>query len=315
MLERCGLTTRNEVRSVMLKHYLSLSKPGIICGNLIAAAAGFFLAAKGQIDWSLFIATMLGIATVIASGCAFNNYVDQDIDSLMRRTQNRVLVLGLISPSHAIIFASVTGIIGFLLLAIYTNWVAVSLGILGFMIYVVLYTLAYKRTSVHATAVGSLSGACPPVIGYCAVTNQFDSGAVILLIVFCLWQIPHSYAIAIYRFQDYKRAGIPVLPLEAGTQRTKYHMIAYIIAFILVCLLLTREDYTSLFYAVSMTALGAYWVRIVLKNNQGDEQAWAKKLFVFSIVIICCFSLLISTDFLLQDMIASALNTPTHALL
>lgn len=153
------------------------------------------------------------MSLVVASGCVFNNYIDRDIDRKMERTKNRVLVKGLISPAVSLVYATLLGIAGFMLLWFGANPLACWLGVMGFVVYVGVYSLYMKRHSVYGTLIGSLSGAAPPVIGYCAVTGEFDSGAAILLAIFSLWQMPHSYAIAIFRFKDYRAANIPVLPV------------------------------------------------------------------------------------------------------
>ena len=113
----------------MFKHYLGLTKPGIIFGNLIAGSAGFFMAAKGDIEWMLFLVTMLGITLIIASGCVFNNFIDRDIDCLMQRTQNRVLVKKLVPINFALVYASILGLAGFGLLLEYTNLLTFGLGV------------------------------------------------------------------------------------------------------------------------------------------------------------------------------------------
>lgn len=200
----------------MFKQYLQVTKPGIIFGNLISVIGGFLLASKGHIDYPLFIWTLLGVSLVVASGCVFNNYIDRDIDRKMERTKNRVLVKGLISPEASLVYATLLGIAGFMLLWFGANPLACWLGVMGFVVYVGVYSLYMKRHSVYGTLIGSLSGAAPPVIGYCAVTGDFDSGAAILLAIFSLWQMPHSYAIAIFRFKDYQAANIPV---SAGSER------------------------------------------------------------------------------------------------
>ncbi|MGZ9914588.1 heme o synthase, partial [Escherichia coli] len=181
---------------MMFKQYLQVTKPGIIFGNLISVIGGFLLASKGSIDYPLFIYTLVGVSLVVASGCVFNNYIDRDIDRKMERTKNRVLVKGLISPAVSLVYATLLGIAGFMLLWFGANPLACWLGVMGFVVYVGVYSLYMKRHSVYGTLIGSLSGAAPPVIGYCAVTGEFDSGAAILLAIFSLWQMPHSYAIA-----------------------------------------------------------------------------------------------------------------------
>ncbi|MCE1781927.1 UbiA family prenyltransferase, partial [Enterobacter hormaechei] len=134
----------------------------MIFGNLISAIGGFLLASRGVIDYPLFFATMVGVSLVVASGCVFNNYIDRDIDRIMERTKERVLVKGLIDPKISLIYASVLGIAGIVLLYVAANALAMQLALIGFIIYVGVYSLYMKRKSVYGTLVGSLSGAAPP---------------------------------------------------------------------------------------------------------------------------------------------------------
>ena len=161
----------------MMKQYLQVTKPGIIFGNLISVIGGFLLASKGSLDVPLFILTMAGVSLVVASGCVFNNYIDRDIDCIMERTKNRALVRGLIAPGVSLWYASALGVAGIALLYFAANPLAALLAVLGFLVYVGVYSLYMKRHSVYGTLVGSLSGAAPPVIGYCAVSGQFTRPA------------------------------------------------------------------------------------------------------------------------------------------
>ncbi|PID65606.1 MAG: protoheme IX farnesyltransferase [Gammaproteobacteria bacterium] len=291
----------------MFKDYLFVTKPGIIVGNLIAAASGFFLASRGNIDALTLLFVLLGMSLVIASGCVLNNTIDRDIDRKMSRTRNRALASGRLVVSTTVVYGVILGLLGFVTLALKTNWLTVFFAGLGFFVYVGLYSLYYKRSSVYGTLIGSLSGACPPVIGYVSVTNRFDIGAVILLLTFCLWQIPHSYAIAIYRFEDYRAAKIPVLPIEQGIQVARRHMIGYIIGFAVAALMLTYHGYVGNLYALIMGGGSLYWLYLAKIGYQpANEQLWAKKLFVFSIVIIVMFSVLISIDFSHVDTAGAA---------
>ncbi|MFC0354639.1 MULTISPECIES: heme o synthase [Chromohalobacter] len=286
----------------MLKPYVSITKPGIIFGNLISVAGGFFLASQGSVDGVLFLATVIGIALVIASGCVFNNYIDRDIDRLMERTQGRVTVQGLISPGITLAYGSVLGIAGFLILWFGTNALATLFALLGFFVYVGLYSLYLKRHSVYGTLVGSLSGAAPPVVGYCAVSGQFDLGALTLLLIFCLWQMPHSYAIAIFRYQDYRAASIPVLPVTRGVRAAKHHIFWYILAFLGATLMLTLGGYAGYGYFAVAAAMGLYWLVMALRGYRtGDDRVWAKKVFIFSIFTITALSIMMSIDFQVTD--------------
>ena len=232
----------------------------------------------------------------------FNNYIDRDIDRKMERTKNRVLVKGLISPEASLVYATLLGIAGFMLLWFGANPLACWLGVMGFVVYVGVYSLYMKRHSVYGTLIGSLSGAAPPVIGYCAVTGDFDSGAAILLAIFSLWQMPHSYAIAIFRFKDYQAANIPVLPVVKGISVAKNHITLYIVAFAVATLMLSLGGYAGYKYLVVAAAVSVWWLGMALRGYKvADDKVWARKLFVFSIVAITALSVMMSVDFMVPD--------------
>ena len=281
-----------------LKHFIQITKPGIIFGNVLSVAGGFFLASKGHVDFGLFLAAVIGTSLVVASGCVFNNCIDRDIDVKMERTKNRVLVQGLVSLKLALIFASVLGIAGVSLLYTKANPLAALFAVIGFVIYVGFYSLYLKRKSVHGTLVGSLSGAMPPVIGYVAVSNSFDLAALTLLVMFSLWQMPHSYAIAIFRFNDYLAASIPVLPVKRGIVVAKRHILIYTLAFLLATLMLTVGGYAGLSYLAVAAVMGMYWLYMAWSGYKAvDDRVWARKLFVFSIFTITARSVMMSLDF------------------
>ncbi|OCR22787.1 protoheme IX farnesyltransferase [Pseudomonas syringae] len=281
-----------------LKHFIQITKPGIIFGNVLSVAGGFFLASKGQIDFGLFLAAVIGTSLVVASGCVFNNCIDRDIDVKMERTKNRVLVQGLVSLKLALLYATILGVVGVGLLYTKANPLAAVFAVIGFVIYVGFYSLYLKRKSVHGTLVGSLSGAMPPVIGYVAVSNSFDFAALTLLVMFSLWQMPHSYAIAIFRFNDYLAAKIPVLPVERGILVAKRHILMYILAFLVATLMLTVGGYAGLNYMAVAAAMGMYWLYMAWKGYKAvDDIVWARKLFVFSIFTISALSVMMSLDF------------------
>ncbi|MFL1407392.1 heme o synthase [Marinobacter sp. M1N3S26] len=282
-----------------MKHYLKVTKPGIIMGNLISVAGGFFLAARGEVDWPVFLATVIGLSLVVASGCAVNNGIDSDIDARMQRTRNRVTVTGELSARAAMVFGAVLGLVGFALLALFTNGISVAFAALGWLVYVGLYSLWLKRSSVYGTLVGALSGAMPPVVGYCAVTGRCDAGALILLAMFCLWQMPHSYAIGIFRYRDYEAAGIPVLPVAQGIARARRHIVLYIAVFSLVTVLLPLGGYTGVAFMAVACTTSLWWLAMALRGYRPDIEVtgWARQVFAFSIVTITALSVTMALDF------------------
>jgi heme o synthase len=281
-----------------IKNYLLVAKPGIIFGNLISAAAGFFLASKGRVDGVALVATLIGISLVVASGCVFNNCVDRKIDRKMIRTRDRALARGLISLKIAVSYAAILGIAGMALLCVATNLLAVVIVLAGLVIYVGVYSMYMKRNSVYSALIGSLAGATPPLAGYCAVTGGFDLGAVILFSIFSLWQMPHCYSIAVFRLDDYAAAAIPVLPIKQGTAAARKHIVSYILAFMAATLMLTFGGYTGYNTFAVATVLGLSWLYMAWSGYKAsDERIWAKELFVFSLVTIFILSVMISIDF------------------
>ncbi len=280
----------------MVKAHIVLTKPGIILGNVVTTAGGFALASKGHLDWGLFFITLIGLCFVIASACVFNNYIDRHVDAKMARTKNRGLVTGSISPKSAIIFGTILGLIGAWILAFYTNPLTLSIALVGFFMYVVPYSFGKYLTS-YGTLIGSIAGAAPPLVGYCAVTNSFDLGAFLFFLIVVLWQMPHFYAIAIYRYHEYAKAGVPVLPVKKGMHTTKVHMVLYTIAFIIAALLLTILGFTGYVYFGVTLLLGLIWLVLCIQGFKAASDArWARKVFLFSLVVITGLCLMMAVD-------------------
>lgn len=270
--------------------YLSLVKPGILVGNGVTLLGGYFLAIHGwnqSFSGVLLLLVLLGMSLVIASGCVLNNFIDRDIDVLMRRTCHRPSVLGLVSLRQGLWYAGFLGVSGFVILYWWVRPIAAYAALFGFCIYVLAYSLWFKRHSVWGTAIGGVAGAMPPVVGYCAVTGLIDSGALwIFALLFC-WQIPHSYAIAIYRKLDYEAASIPVLPVRSGIVVTKAWMLFFVVAcavsaFMLFFIGMMGTVYLALSMLASVVWCGfsvwGYWVV--------DEVRWARRMFLMSIAFI-----------------------------
>lgn len=281
-----------------MKKFISITKPGIIFGNLITVAGGFGLASQGSYNVILLLATLVGISLIIASGCVFNNIIDRDIDSLMERTKERVMVKGHLGPKVALVYGILLGCLGAWMLYHWANILTVYVALIGLFFYVVVYSLWFKRNSIYGTLIGSISGSIPPVVGYCAVSNKFDLGALILFVLLSIWQMPHSYAIAIFRFNDYLAAGIPVLPVKKGIQIAKRNMLLYVIVFMLVSSLLTICGYTGQYYLIVSLAVGFWWIRLAASgfSKLANDISWARKMFGFSIIAITLLSVMMALN-------------------
>ncbi len=271
---------------VFIKEYFQLAKPGIILGNIINAAVGIALASHGTFTLSLFFGTLSGLVCVIASACMYNNYIDRECDRKMARTRHRPLAQGTISGSIALVVATLLALLGAALLVTLTNIIATAMAFIGFFIYVVIYSLL-KYHSSHATWIGSLAGAMPPVVGYCAASGRCDLTAALLFGTIALWQMPHFFAISLYRLDDYAAAAIPVLPLVKGVRATKIQMLLYIVAFTIVCSSLTLFGYVGSLHLVTTVGLGLIWSLLCIQGIKGrDGHQWARKMFVFSLIVV-----------------------------
>jgi protoheme IX farnesyltransferase len=274
---------------------ISITKPGIIFGNLITLLGGFFLGANGHFTLTHLIFTMLGMSLVMACGCVFNNCIDRDIDQLMERTKNRAIAKGEISVKIAIPYGALLGILGLSILFFLVNPLSMWLGLFGLFMYVVVYTLYAKRKTPIGTEVGAISGAMPIVVGYCAATNHLDLGAYLLFLILFFWQMPHSYSIAIYRLKDYAAAGIPVLPVRKGIRTTKIHMLIYTGIVLWATLLPPVFGYKGWPYFIVASIVGLLWIFVCAQGFfVKDDQKWARKMFSISIINIMVLSFMMA---------------------
>jgi heme o synthase len=266
--------------------YVSLMKPGIVAGNMVTAIGAFILASKGSIDFLLLLAMFGGLSLIIASGCAANNYIDRFADQKMKRTQDRPLAKGAISKESALIFAVILGLLGIFFLSFFVNLLAVAIALAGFAVYVFFYSFA-KYRSPSSTLIGSIAGAVPPVVGYCSASSSLDGCALLLFLIMVLWQMPHFYAIALYRMDEYAAASIPVLPLKKGVQVTKIHMIVYTAAFCLASRILAMAGYAGRTYAIIAAILGFFWLLLAIGGLfTKEDRLWARRMFFFSLVVV-----------------------------
>lgn len=277
--------------------YYWLSKPGIVYGNSLMVLAGYFFGAMGNVSLTALLAMLVGVSAVIASACAYNNVIDRDIDAMMERTKLRAVPTGQISQQDALLFASFLLLVGVVLLVLGTNALTALIAVAGHIAYVVLYGYA-KRKTVHGTLVGTLSGSTPPVIGYVAATGVLDINALLLFLVLVAWQMPHFYAIAIFRRQDYEKASIPVLPVVQGLEATKRQIVIYVGLFIVLSALLGIVGSLSLLGTLVLILLGAYWLYLCLAPSQTGElvEGWAKRQFGWSLKLLLMMSIVLSLD-------------------
>jgi protoheme IX farnesyltransferase len=287
----------------MLTDYYKLIKPGIIYGNSLPAIAGFIFALNlAQIAISftdaikLFLGMLFGLGLIIASACVFNNIFDADIDLQMDRTKNRAIVLKVISKKAAFIYGSLLLLLGSFLLLTFVNKLAFYIAIFGFISYVFIYT-PFKRLTIYSTIIGAIPGAVAPVVGYVAVRNNIDTAAILLFLILFFWQMPHFYAIGIFRQTEYVKANLPIWPIKKGLAST-YKQIIF---FIFTGLLLTYFKYTGYVFAGVFSLLGFLWLKKTYRKDllnlpEAQTNIWAKSLFKFSLIVLLVFCVIISID-------------------
>lgn len=274
----------------MLKKYIELTKPERTMANVITALAGFLLASQFSIDWPLLAATIAGLSLLVASACALNNVIDRRLDVQMSRTKKRVLVTGGVSPTAALVYSILLGLAGILLLYLFVSLLVVTLGLVAYIDYIVLYGYS-KRTSPYGTLVGTVCGAIPMVAGYCAVAGRIDVSAVLLFLSMTFWQMAHFYAIAIYRLKDYKNAGIPVWPAVYGIKSAKFQIVFFIIAFMVSSVSLSFFGQTGFIYAAVMATACVYWLRHAVIGWHADKDTkWARGMFMVSLKVLMVFA-------------------------
>lgn len=253
-------------------------------------------AAQGKISVDSLLGVLLGAALIVACGCVINNFIDRSIDRKMNRTEQRALVTGDITTKNALIYATALGLSGVVVLVFLTNWLTTLLGLIGLFAYVVVYGWAKRRTW-HGTLIGTISGSIPPVAGYTAVTGSLGLGAFLVFLILTAWQMPHFYAIALFRLKDYKAAGIPVLPAVKGVEPTKRQIIAYLLVFTVAVCLPTLLGLATNAYGIVMLVVSLVWLYFGLKDLKSDNYiVWAKRHFKVSLYVLMIWTAVISID-------------------
>ncbi len=269
------------------RSYLQLIKPGITLSNTLSGVAGFFLAASiVPISFQAFVGAIGGIALIIASACVVNNVLDRDIDKRMKRTSKREVAKGSISIPKALAFAAVLGVVGFTVIGLWTNLITLLLGVLAFVWYVAVYGYA-KRTTPLSTIIGGVAGALPPMAGYTALVGTIDAGAIILFLILFFWQMPHFYAISMFRKDDYASAGLPVWSVKYGMKSTKLQILIFTILYAIISVQLTIFGYTGVVYFVASLALALYWLyKGISTYKKLDDVKWARQMFGVSLLVL-----------------------------
>jgi protoheme IX farnesyltransferase len=271
-----------------LQDFLALTKPGILLLLLVTGACAMVVAAGGVPPLGVTLVTLLGLALSSGGANALNMWYDRDIDAVMERTKRRPLPAGRMQPWEAVAFGLGLEGASFLLLATLVNLLTAALAAAGFLYYVLIYTMWLKRRTPQNIVIGGAAGAFPPLVGWAAVTGGVALPAVLLFLVVFLWTPPHFWSLALYKQEDYRRAGIPMLPVVAGERATKRQMVAYTVLLVVTSALLYWTRVVGPLYLAVALALGVVFVlaNVLLLREEAPVVAWAKRTFRYSLLYL-----------------------------
>jgi heme o synthase len=280
--------------------YVALTKPRIIELLLITTVPTMILAESGVPSLGLMVATVAG-GTLAAGGAnAINMYVDRDIDQIMQRTQGRPLVTGRVRPRNALIFAVALEVAAFALLAILVNLLSAVLALAAALFYVFVYTLWLKRTSTQNIVIGGAAGAVPVLVGWSAVQNSLDWAPLVLFGAIFFWTPPHFWALAIRHADEYRAAGVPMLPAVASLEVTSRKMIAYTVVLWALTLVLWPVAELGWLYGISALVLGALFLLGCIDLRRDPTPQRSMRLFAYSITYVTLLFAAIAADVIIR---------------
>ncbi len=259
-----------------------LSKPGIIVSVAFTGFAGIVLAAKGLPSLSIIVLTIIALLLSAGGSAILNNVLDKQIDLLMNRLSKRAQALEVVGEKTAVLIASLFILISLFISFYYLNYIVALLIIAAILSYTLLYTLYLKRSSPYGTILGGLPGALPVLIGYAAIQPNIALDGYILFAFMMLWQPPHFWALAQKYKLDYKKAGVPVMPVAMGAKFTNIMILIYSISLLPLSLSFWFLGYTSAYFAILAIIFGGYFEYVIIKStvtNSGYGKAFATSIF------------------------------------
>jgi len=267
---------------------LRLGKPRVVALIVFTAVIGMFMAAPGLPPPGPLLFGAIGIALVATSAAALNCLVEQRLDAVMARTRARPLPTGDVTPLQALVFIAIVGGTGLLVLHSLTNPLTMWLTLATFLGYAVVYTLVLKPRTSQNIVIGGASGAMPPVLGWAAVTGEISSDALLLFLIIFAWTPPHFWALALYRRNEYARAGVPMLPVTHGERFTRLYVVLYTLLLAAICLLPFASGMSGAIYLVSALVLNGVFVAYAVRLYVNYSDGLARRTFRYSIVYLSC---------------------------
>jgi len=272
--------------SSRVRAFYSLTKPRVVSLIVFTAVIGMLLATPGMVPLPLLLAATAGIAMVAGAAAAVNCLVEQGIDAVMLRTRWRPLARGELNAAQTLVFAGLLGGAGLWLLYHFVNELTMWLTAATFVGYAVVYTLILKPATPQNIVIGGASGAMPPVLGWAAVTGEVSTDAMLLFLIIFAWTPPHFWSLALYRTEDYARAGVPMLPVTHGKGYTRLQVLLYTLVLFAATLLPYVTRMSGAIYLAAALALGGLYVAHALRIQFAYSDLVARRAFRYSIVYL-----------------------------
>ena len=286
-----------------LSSYINLCKPKIVALLTVTALIGMLLSVNFYTNLTnVFngLASLVGFALLAAASAALNQIFDRETDKNMSRTKSRPLAAGNISLTEALTFTAILLFVGSSLMLYYSNLLTLMITTFGFIFYSLIYTIYLKWATPQNIVIGGLSGALPPLIGWTAVSNEISLMPLILVLIIFLWTPPHFWPLAIDRMEEYKKEGVPMMPIAKGVTRTKKEMVVYAVLLLAASLAPYIYGLAGVFYLVTTTALNLYFIYLCLIYLNDKDNQLSMKIFNFSVKYMLLFFLATYIDFLIQ---------------
>lgn len=271
-----------------IRDFVTLTKPRIMLLLLFTGYCAMVVAQGGFPKIGVTIATLVGLGLSTGGAAALNMWYDRDIDAVMNRTKNRPIPAGRVKASHALVYGIALQVLSMALLGFAVNWLTSVLGLVGFLYYVVFYTMWLKRRTPQNIVIGGGAGAFPPIIGWSAVTGHIGVPGILMFLIIFLWTPPHFWSLALYKHDDYKRAHIPMMPVVRGERTTKIQSLIYTVLLFLSAIALYFTHTVGVVYlVVAVVFSGAFIVYAVLALREKETHfLWSKRTFKFSLLYL-----------------------------
>ncbi|MFQ5756853.1 MAG: heme o synthase [Acidiferrobacterales bacterium] len=288
--------TSHRRAKVPVREYFALTKPKVVALIVFTAVVGMFLSTPGLVPWDILILATAGIALAAGAAATINHFVEQHSDALMARTRDRPLPAGQINTRGAIVFAAVLAIASMLILGVGVNTLTAVLTFVSLIGYSIIYTVFLKRRTPQNIVIGGAAGAAPPLLGWTAVTGEVASDALLLFLIIFVWTPPHFWALALYRHQEYAKAGIPMLPVTHGSEFTRLYILLYTILLAAVTVLPFATHMAGFMYLFGALVLNAGFLYYAWKLYRDYSDALARKTFGYSIQYLAILFALLLVD-------------------